>query len=163
MNRRGFLAACLALAAAPAIVRASSLMPVVARRPGALAYSDQVLGHLVRGQPLPPRSLDLVLRSAAHDNPITAQGGRTILGYTDVVARIVLPRDAIAYDVSKRGVIRTPYITFPKMERDITVASVSIVDGDMVVYDIPIQCCDRIPMRLRGGEQLHTSFEVSIF
>lgn len=28
MNRRGFLASCLALAAAPAIVRASSLMPV---------------------------------------------------------------------------------------------------------------------------------------
>lgn len=27
MNRRGFLSACLALAAAPAIVRASSLMP----------------------------------------------------------------------------------------------------------------------------------------
>lgn len=33
MNRRGFLAACLSLCAAPAIVRASSLMPIVVRRP----------------------------------------------------------------------------------------------------------------------------------
>lgn len=32
MNRRGFLGACLALAAAPAIVKASSLMPVRAPR-----------------------------------------------------------------------------------------------------------------------------------
>lgn len=33
MNRRGFLGTCLALAVAPAIVRASSLMPVVVRTP----------------------------------------------------------------------------------------------------------------------------------
>lgn len=33
MNRRGFLGAILATAVAPAIVRASSLMPVVARNP----------------------------------------------------------------------------------------------------------------------------------
>lgn len=31
MNRRGFLASCLALAAAPAIVRADSLMRIVPR------------------------------------------------------------------------------------------------------------------------------------
>lgn len=40
MNRRGFLQSCLALAAAPAIVRADSLMRVIPRDTGALEYAE---------------------------------------------------------------------------------------------------------------------------
>lgn len=38
MNRRGFLSSCLALAAAPAIVRADSLMRIVPREAGVLIF-----------------------------------------------------------------------------------------------------------------------------
>ena len=44
MNRRSFLASILALAAAPAIVRADSLMRIVARAPIILA-ARRLLGH----------------------------------------------------------------------------------------------------------------------
>lgn len=37
MNRRGFLASCLALCAAPAIVRADSLMRVIPRETGVIS------------------------------------------------------------------------------------------------------------------------------
>ena len=39
MNRRGFLGSCLALAAAPAIVRADSLMRIVPRDAGVIVMS----------------------------------------------------------------------------------------------------------------------------
>ena len=38
MNRRGFLSSCLALAAAPAIVRADSLMRIVPRNTGIITF-----------------------------------------------------------------------------------------------------------------------------
>jgi hypothetical protein len=42
MNRRGFLGACLALGAAPAIVRADSLMRIVPRDLGVLIHRGNV-------------------------------------------------------------------------------------------------------------------------
>ena len=42
MNRRGFLQSCLALSAAPAIVRADSLMRIVPREVVLLPYQQEI-------------------------------------------------------------------------------------------------------------------------
>ena len=46
MNRRGFLTSCLALCAAPAIVRADSLMRIVPRETGILRAVDEIAADL---------------------------------------------------------------------------------------------------------------------
>jgi len=47
MNRRGFLASCLALAAAPAIVRADSLMRIVPKRAAVLGIGGIAAGDRI--------------------------------------------------------------------------------------------------------------------
>jgi hypothetical protein len=64
MNRRGFLAACLAFGAAPAIVRASSLMPV---RDIRVATFDE-LTTLVSMHPPTSATAILTLREQAYAN-----------------------------------------------------------------------------------------------
>lgn len=89
MNRRSFLSSCLALAAAPAIVRADSLMRIVPRDAGLLIADDM-------GVVLP---IDLITRGAlrlAHEKAafISAINRSYEFNYCEVGSRIVTRRQA---------------------------------------------------------------------
>lgn len=79
MNRRGFLQTCIALSAAPALVRAESLMPMVRRTPTGLCYvviSDLHLADF--GNAVPDFTMECFARQ-----------GPTVFGYARVAGRIV--------------------------------------------------------------------------
>lgn len=105
MNRRGFLASCLALCAAPAIVRASSLMPIVVRRPS-------------------PTPLDLGFPWSF-----------ALLGASGLIANQLVRVDHSAfkriYDDFGQGnfhVYQQP-ITFPVSQEGMTVTGIALVDS----------------------------------
>lgn len=60
MNRRGFLSSCMALAAAPAIVRADSLMRIVPRDSGVLV--PMIVGRC-EGPVIVEESFERLIRS----------------------------------------------------------------------------------------------------
>ena len=71
MNRRGFLQTCLALAAAPAIVRADSLMRIVPRDTRIIALRDLSGNgnhlYFVENPLYRPQITELLVFNSAHD------------------------------------------------------------------------------------------------
>ena len=91
MNRRLFLASCLALGAAPAIVRASSLMRMVPTESGLLVPSRRLLQMEIGGEMfyfVSDVTLDGFRIRAHQDGPIiavAAPAARGMVGNGDIV------------------------------------------------------------------------------
>lgn len=90
-TRRGFLGALLAAAAAPAIVRADSLMKIVAPRPGLILWGDGIhddwaaMQAFIRGEPVQVR----------HPGIRRSESGRVLVAGASILMSqtLVVPRN----------------------------------------------------------------------